>query len=625
MKQDHPAAPWVDRIDADDGRDARPVPRRRLLLMLVATAFVALLIAGQVPPPSPSSTEVSRSLLQRQTEIEAEEAEALSTLARRLEAGGDSRAAGNVRRLLARAESSHLSDVSRFRPLPSVVGPAEKQKANASSTGEGLSSIPAGSGSKSKAGGAKPGPAASLGLSPEAAAIRSRAAAALFDLAVDAADETNSRFALADAFLREVLERDPNHAEARRLLGYVPYEGGWARPFAVQQFRDGFVDHETFGWVPKDWVPNLERGELPAPAPSSSSRSRRVRWLPAAQADALRAGWNPPWIINTEHFQVQTNVPLAEAIQFGRRLEAFYDLFFAMMADVIGENHPLVRRFRNPSKTGEASYRPHTVYYFATKDAYVRHLRPLTRTDVERSLGYYDPELLGRSKGNRVPAYFFRDVDGQLPVTATLYHEVSHQLLFESAGPNAYKKNVGNYWVFEGLGTYFETVSPQPDGTLEVGGVVGPRIETAIRELIDAGKAIPLERFVRLGQTEFNRDDQIYLHYQEAMAVTIFLMQARQQLYRDDFLEYVRDALRGRLKGTSGRSLDDWVGASYQTLDRELGQFLSKGRSTEPVRGTPATPDRPAGIRTLPSSASAPSTPTTPPSAPSRPGIRTLP
>ena len=108
---------------------------------------------------------------------------------------------------------------------------------------------------------------------------------------------------------------------------------------------------------------------------------------------------------------------------------------------------------------------------------------PRWAPDIDQSLGYYNPPRPG--KGNRAPAYFFRDPGGQLPVTATLYHEVSHQLLFETAGPNGYTKNAGNYWVFEGLGTYFETVTPQPDGSLEVGGLVGERIAEARQSLAD--------------------------------------------------------------------------------------------------------------------------------------------
>ena len=120
-------------------------------------------------------------------------------------------------------------------------------------------------------------------------------------------------------------------------------------------------------------------------------------------------------------------------------------------------------------------------------------------------------------------AYFFRDPGGQLPVTATLYHEVSHQLLFETAGHNGYTRNVGNYWVFEGLGTYFETVSPQPDGSLEVGGLVGRRIEEGIRTLVGNGQLVPMAEFIALDQNAFNRKPDIYHHYQQAMALTVFL------------------------------------------------------------------------------------------------------
>ena len=123
------------------------------------------------------------------------------------------------------------------------------------------------------------------------------------------------------------------------------------------------------------------------------------------------------------------------------------------------------------------------------------------------NLGFYDPPKSGRG---RVPAYFFRDPDGQIPETATLYHEVSHQLLFETAGPNAYTKNAGNYWVFEGLGTYFETVTPQPDGSLEVGGLVGPRIDEAFRSLVVQRRMIPMAEFVAFDEATFRDKVQIY-------------------------------------------------------------------------------------------------------------------
>ena len=127
---------------------------------------------------------------------------------------------------------------------------------------------------------------------------------------------------------------------------------------------------------------------------------------------------------------------------------------------------------------------------------------------------------------------------------------------------------MGNYWVFEGLGTYFETVSPQPDGSLEVGGLIGPRIEEAIKSLVGKRQLIPLAEFIELRRERLqSARPEIYPHYQQAMALTVFLMQWHQGTYRDAFLDYVRDAYRGRIKHGTGRTLQDRLGQPYATLD----------------------------------------------------------
>lgn len=515
-----------------------------------AAWIIGLSLVFQVPPPSPVSDpglqlkESARSIRER----EARNLEGLAAAAGK----GKERAAVEIRGLLPQPQPR--DGASRIIPLPEVV-PAG---------GRGLTSI------SSKG----PNPASSAGAEAWRAGVeqaRSKSAAEFLALARRAAATNPPHYALAGLALRDVLERQPNQPEARRLLGYVPHEGGWARPFAVAQLRQGLVNHPVFGWVPADWVAHLDAGERPAP---SVRGQRKVRWLAADEADRLRSDWKHPWKIATEHFEVQTDVPLAEAIEFTRRLEAFYDLFFAIMADVVGESLPLARRFRSPSLTAEASYRPHQVYYFATKDEYVDHLRTSVGADIDQSLGYYNPPRPGR--GNRAPAYFFRDLGGRLPVTATLYHEVSHQLLFETAGPNAYTRNAGNYWVFEGLGTYFETVTPRPDGSLEVGGMVGERLTEAVRSFA-AGRFIPLDAFLSQDQGRFNRDERIHVNYQQAMALTVFLMQGHDQGYRDSFLDYVRDAYRGRIKLGTGRSLEDRLDQPLKVIDSQFRDFLGSG------------------------------------------------
>ena len=228
-----------------------------------------------------------------------------------------------------------------------------------------------------------------------------------------------------------------------------------------------------------------------------------------------------------------------------------------LMADILVEKLPLVRRFKEPAMTGEPREQAASCLLFRVQETSTSTTSAPDTGKKSRPASVFTTHP-SRAKGGRAPAYSFRDPNGQIPVMATLYHEVSHQLLFETAGLNAYNKNVGNYWVFEGLGTYFETVSPQADGSLEVGGFVGVRIEEAIKSLVGKGRAIPLAEFVALGEDAFMRDDPgIYLRYQQAMALAVFLMQWHDGTYRDAFLDYVRDAYRGRIKGaarTAGRS-----------------------------------------------------------------------
>jgi hypothetical protein len=514
----------------------------------------------QVPRPD-EGENLGRQLEAARRSILAREAAELGKLAEEVSRKGSAQAAAEVRARLPRP--MHLDGATRFVPLLDVV-PAQP----ANQHGAGPARFPE---------------------------IRTRSASEFFDLAKRAAGAEPPHYALASACLRDVLDRQPDHREARRLLGYAPHEGGWARPYAIQQLKEGLVNHPTFGWVKADWLPHLDSGELPSP-PSRG----KVNWLPAADADRLRADWKPPWQIFTEHFEIQTNVSLADAIGFGRRLEAFHDLFMALLADVLGENLPLARRFRDPAFVGEPSSKRHVIYYFASKQQFVDYLTPTYGADISESLGFYDPKA---ARGGRARAYFYYYADGQLPVEANLYHEVSHQLLFETAGRNAYTANFGNYWVFEGLGTYFETIEPQPDGSLEVGGLVGRRVEEAIKSLVDDERTIPLAQFVALGEKPFkNLDRGLYLRYQQAEALTIFLMQCHDGTYREGFFDYIRDAYRGRIKRGSGRTLVDRLGQPYSTLEAQFLAFLrdgrARGRAPEPKAAT--GPASGGSIRTVP-------------------------
>ena len=422
----------------------------------------------------------------------------------------------------------------------------------------------------------KPGTTLGPALPEEAKAIRAKTTKTLTAIADRAASKTVRRLALADECLRGVIAREPSHAEARRLLGFLPYpkdgKGGWATPHAADLLSKGHILHPTFGWVLADWVPHLNLRELPT---DFDANGKAKSWGTADEANALHADWVKPWQISTApHFFVESDVPLDEAVAFAGRLEAFHDLFLAQFADVIGadrENLPLARRFDHKTQQPVASSKKFLVAYFATKTEYVGYLRSKFDLNEDVSLGYYMPSILARRANAKPRSYFYKDEQNAIESHATLYHEASHQLLFEMAGKTDYEKNRTNYWIWEGLGTYFETTTPQEDGSIVVGGLVGPRIEQARLQLIRDGNYVPIAKFVAMNSDEFRKNEDVYRNYAEAMALTVFLMHGEGGKYREPFLDYVAAAYRGKVKPAS---LAERLGVPTTTLDEQFKAFL---------------------------------------------------
>ncbi|MDB5352450.1 MAG: hypothetical protein JWN86_3697 [Planctomycetota bacterium] len=509
---------------------------------MIPVLWFTVLSGVLLAPAANSGAAASRALHAEFQAVLAAERTDLEALATTLDMEGKTAESRTVRALI---EPDAGSGPIRFRPLPEYVP----------KLGRGLANVPV---------------SAASGLPERARTIRETSARSLFKLAGRAAAPGVHRFALADACLRAVLDRDPNHAEARRLIGFLPYKGGWATPHALGLLEKGYVLHPKFDWVLADWAPHLDRGELPG---DFSSSGKPVSWLPAEAADAKREEFSRGWQIKTApHFEIRTNVPLAESIVFGRRLEGFQEMFLSQFADVIGaERLPLAIRFAKPTQKPVAADKKFEVYYFARRPEYVQFLKDQFGLNEDISLGYYMPPSEARRFAKAKPrSYFYRDLENPIAAHSTLYHEASHQILFEMAGKSNVDSLPSNYWIWEGLGTYFETLEAQEDGTLLVGGLVGPRIEQAREKLIVNGEYVPLAKFVEMDKAAFGDPQDVYRNYAQAMALTAFFLNGENRTYREAFLDYVADAYRGKLKTPlSGR-----LGVPYTTLDAQFKAFL---------------------------------------------------
>ena len=206
--------------------------------------------------------------------------------------------------------------------------------------------------------------------------IHGRAAAAFFDLAKKAAGADSGQYALASVCLRAVLDREPDHKEARRLLGYVPHGKGWATPFAVRRLQENNVNHPTFGWVPADWVPHLDRGELPAP---TGKGQRKTRWLPVAEADRLRAAMEPAVEIRDRALRDPDQ-------RHARRSDHLRPPPRGLSRPIHDHDgrcpgrKPAARSGASKTRSSRPSAQPvaklHQVYYFGSKAEFVEHWPP---------------------------------------------------------------------------------------------------------------------------------------------------------------------------------------------------------------------------------------------------------
>lgn len=420
---------------------------------------------------------------------------------------------------------------------------------------------------------------------PEARALRVEFAERQHQLRRDAADAKCWSLALEAA--RRTLELDPDHADARRVLGFLPdpeNHSRWLRPHQIKQRADGRIDHPAFGWVPSDWRESLDAGLLPAPpanfnfnAAAGSARNpnpRNVRWLDPEPAEALRAAFNPPWEIASEHFLLRSNLPLERLVPLSRLLEDYYELFLEVMADVIGPKSPPVQRLLNPELPPRPARFLHEIHIFATRAQYVEHLRRVHERDAGESLGVYFSAKDLKRRGDRGASFFHNDPDADIDPLATLFHELCHQLLAELGDPVRARPEDPHYWVFEATGTYFETLTLEPGGTLLLGAPLGERYEAAKIRILDRGEFVPVDQLIALNRDRYLDNRRVFLNYAQTQAYAVYLMHAEAGAHRAPFLAYVRDVLLGQARARSFRDLPNRLGVPPRTLDQNFRTFL---------------------------------------------------
>ncbi|OHB79856.1 MAG: hypothetical protein A2W31_01050, partial [Planctomycetes bacterium RBG_16_64_10] len=380
-------------------------------------------------------------------------------------------------------------------------------------------------------------------------ALRRSQAERLWQLARQALD--TKRCGLALQLATEALREDPDHAPARRLLGYEQVDGQWCPAFAARQKQRGYVWHGRFGWLHKEDVPRYDAG----------ARRFGSGWITDAEDARRRQRIANGWRVPTDHYLVTTNDGLEGGVQLAARLEQFYQIWQQLFADYCLDT-TAKRRLRDSGSLPATSDRQHAIYYFRSRAEYNQALRrqqPL----IEKTLGiYFDTSRRG---------YFFA---GPEQSAETLYHEATHQLFHETRRVAKLVGRRNNFWIVEGIATYMESLAEQP-GYWTVGGFDAGRMPAARFRLLDDGYYIPLQQLTRMGVDDLQRRADLAKLYSQVAGLTAFLSHYDGGRYRDALLECLIAVYTDTADDTTLATL---TGCSYTELDRQYRAFLESGK-----------------------------------------------
>jgi hypothetical protein len=378
---------------------------------------------------------------------------------------------------------------------------------------------------------------------------RRKYADALFDLAKQAAQA--EQLSLAFQWATEAARENPNHSEARRVLGYEQLDGQWLTSYGLRMADDGKVWHPYFGWIAGEDVPRYEAGE----------RFAGGRWITAEADAARRKQMKDGWQVRTDHFLVTTNHSLEAAAELAARLERLHQIWRQLFAGFYLSEKEVGRLFageREPRK----QVRPFRVYYHRDHEEYADALRR-RQPRIAETLGIYFDE--------NNEAHFFAGEDQD---AGTLYHEAVHQL-FQESRPAA--REIGrdaNFWIIEGVATYFETLTEHLDPKAGLYFTVGEsdagRLPAA-RNRLSEDFYVPLAELVRMGKSDVQQHADIAKLYSQAAGLSAFLMDADDGRYREPLVRYLNEVYSGR---DNENSLRHAAGGSYDELDAAYRRYI---------------------------------------------------
>ena len=359
---------------------------------------------------------------------------------------------------------------------------------------------------------------------------RSKYADSLFELAKQAAEAR--QLSLAFEWATEAVRENPDHADARRVLGYERHDGRWLTPFATRMVDAGKVWDSKAGWIAAG---DVEKVHNPG-----------------------RDGWQ----VRTDHFLVTSNLSQEAAAEMAARLERLHQIWRQLFAGFYFSDREVRELFAGERQPRER-HRPFHVFYHRDKDDYVAALQR-RQPRIAETLGiYFDTDR---------EAHFFA---GDERNTATLNHEAVHQLFQETRPAARHVGDTANFWIVEGIATYFETLREHRDPAAGLYYTIGEssagRLPAARERLLVGKFFVPLDELTRLGKDDLQRYPDLAKLYSQSAGLAALLMDGEEGRYREPLVVYLSAVYAGR---DDVDSLSDAIGMSNAELDAAYRRYL---------------------------------------------------
>jgi hypothetical protein len=378
------------------------------------------------------------------------------------------------------------------------------------------------------------------------------------DLYTQARSAVNQHYpSYAYDLVREAALHDPDHQQARKILGFTRLDKEWVTPYAYTQIKNRNVWNDKFGWLPKTHEQKYLNDE----------RYYKGRWISKDKEDELRRDFSSAWEIRTDHYLIKTNVGQEEGVRLGKALEEFYTVFQETFAGFFHTPEQLEKLFDGSAKSGRTDAKPYLVNFYRTRDEYCDRLR-VYFPNIEQTNGVY-------MTSDRV-AHFYDDP--QNDHAGTIYHEGTHQLFYESSASNRTICESSHFWIIEGIACYMESLQ-RKNGSITLGDPKYIRFTGARHNLIKENYYVPLREFAGMGMKEFQNATQLSKNYTQSAGLARFFMHYEDGRYRDALMRHLEQLYSAdSRKREQVDGLDTLTGVEYEDLDR---QYAEDSRQTD--------------------------------------------